>query len=103
MASIESTLTELLEKGVGPITVGVPPPNSGPPKSLPRFFITADHNIATGVVGNTLQSRHQSVGESVSDCLNKLVEMVDKVEGLEVKPSSIVGIAPPPKIVASSN
>jgi hypothetical protein len=84
------TLTNLIEKGIGPITIGKPPTNAAPPGSVPKFFATADQNIPTGNFGNALQSHHQTVGESVQDCIKKLVDQCDEVEKLEVKPSTMI-------------
>ena len=93
--SIESTLTELLESGVGPVTFGKPPRDSAPPGQVPAFYVKAFQNVPTGAFGNSMESTHQAVGETVHDCLNALVEKVRDVEKMAVRPSRIVTQKPP--------
>lgn len=88
--SIEKTITELLEKGVGPLIFGKPPRDSGPEGKVPNFYISAEHNIPTGTLGNALKTQHQAVGATVHEALNQLVEIVQGVEGMRAKPSEIV-------------
>jgi hypothetical protein len=88
--SIESTLNELLEAGCGPITIGKPPANSGPPNSMPNFFVTAPHGIPTGPMGNNIEMKIQGIGDTIGQAVDKFRESFEKVDKLKVKPSGVL-------------
>jgi hypothetical protein len=88
--SIESTLNELFEAGCGPITIGKPPPNSGPPNSMPNFYATAPHGIPTGPMGNNVEMKIQGTGDTIGEAVSRFAEVFSKIDKLKVKPSGVL-------------
>ncbi len=82
--NVSDTITEMLEKGSGPVFFGKPPANAGPPGQVPAFYATTTHIIPTGRSGNSMKGEIQSVGPSVVDCLKALKDQFDEIEKLRV-------------------
>lgn len=44
--------------------------------NAPKFFIRADQLVETGAKGNFAAINHQTIGESIADCLEQLTKQV---------------------------
>jgi hypothetical protein len=85
-------LTELLEKGVGPITIGKPPGGSAGPGQAPNFYVSGNHMIPVPPLrpGNQMQAQHQSVGDTIDEALTAFYDHAMKVEDMKAKPVAVV-------------
>ncbi len=68
-----SDIQSLLDNGVLSITVGRPPDGSSP------YFVQATQGVPTGEMGNHMQVTHQTAGESVKFCIDKLIGQLTDV------------------------
>lgn len=68
-----SDIQSLLDNGVLSITVGRPPDGSAP------YFVQATQGCPTGAAGNHMQVSHQTCGDSVRACVDKLIGQLTDV------------------------
>lgn len=79
------TIENLFKLGVAsPIQIGVPPDGKF------AFFASGKMGIPTGDVGNQIVVDLQSVGDSLSQCLERMTEQVEGVNTLKKVPSGII-------------
>ncbi len=73
-------------KGVHQIVIGRP--NQQPP--APKFFTQAAQAVDRGGGGNNFQCTHQTTGESIPECLERLAGQVRETHQLKREGSGIV-------------
>lgn len=77
-----SDIQSLLDNGVLSITVGRPPDGSAP------YFVQASQGCPTGAAGNHMQVSHQTCGDSVKSCVDKLISQLTDVAKHAAIPAS---------------
>ena len=84
--NLTDTIDSLFKSGCVSMTVGRPPqqPNA------PAFYVQAEQLVARGNQGDNLRCIHQTAGDSIADCLNRLAEAVEAAAELKVEPSNII-------------
>lgn len=75
---------EILLDSVQGLSIAKPPP--GP--NAPKFFMKSDQVIETGQPGNFITLNHQTVGDSIVDCIEQLKKQVEGASALGKKKSS---------------
>jgi len=82
----------LFQNGVLAMNIGRPPQNA---PGQPNLFISANHAVPTGEIGNNAQIIHQAVGDTIDACLDQLITNVNAANvALRKDPS---GLVPPPR------
>jgi hypothetical protein len=77
---------EVLLDDVQGIQIAKPPP--GPHQ--PKFFMKADQVVETATPGNFITLNHQTVGESIVECLEQLKKQVEGASKLKKKGLSAI-------------
>lgn len=91
--NFSDTITDMIERGSGMISIGKPPPSELPAGMRVPFFARTAYIIPTGDVGNRIETVIQVTGTSVSDALNKLAEKFLEVDKMKVEePEKIVSL-----------
>lgn len=84
--TVSESIEVLFDHGIISLTIGKPPKGPG----SPAWFLKAEQGVQTGAAGNQMIVVHQTVGESIGECLNQMTPQVEAASKLKKGQSPIL-------------
>lgn len=85
--NLTDQIENLFSQGVVAITIGQPPKGGG---QVPNFFMKCQQVLGTGNLGCNAEIVHQTVGNSLVECVENMAGQVNGGMALQKEPSALV-------------